>query len=317
MTRCPACGRRVAGACPVHGKVELPEPDSSQISGPTSPTFAGYRILRLVAHGRVRLRLRGRARGRRRDGGHQAAASGSTGRAALPLARGGGARRGGGASRAGAARPRGAGGRDALPGDGVPDDPDARRAAARARRADAAGPGVRAGAPGPRRAGGGARQGLRPPRSQAGEHLRRRGPAARHAGRLRAGGRPGDARAARATPPSPGPAWARPSTCRRSSARGAPTSTPAPTSTRWASSCSRSARATLPSGDRAPWCARATSAAGPRGSRRWSRGGSSRARSTRWSPAASPRIGAIATPPSPSSARRSPPSSTRRPRRAR
>jgi tetratricopeptide (TPR) repeat protein len=53
MTRCPSCGRRVTTVCPVHGKFELPgvEPDSSQISGPTSPTFEGYRILRLVARG--------------------------------------------------------------------------------------------------------------------------------------------------------------------------------------------------------------------------------------------------------------------------
>ena len=51
MTRCPACGRRVIGVCPIHGRVELPDPDSSQISGPTSPSFAGYRILRLVAMG--------------------------------------------------------------------------------------------------------------------------------------------------------------------------------------------------------------------------------------------------------------------------
>ncbi len=49
--RCPVCGRRVPSLCPVHGKVEVPEPDSSQVSGSTNPTFAGYRVERVVARG--------------------------------------------------------------------------------------------------------------------------------------------------------------------------------------------------------------------------------------------------------------------------
>jgi serine/threonine protein kinase/tetratricopeptide (TPR) repeat protein len=51
MTRCPVCGRRIVGVCPVDGQVAGAEPDSSQVWGPVSPSFAGYRILRLVARG--------------------------------------------------------------------------------------------------------------------------------------------------------------------------------------------------------------------------------------------------------------------------
>jgi eukaryotic-like serine/threonine-protein kinase len=51
VTRCPACGRRVPSFCPTHGKVEVPDPDSSQVSGSTSPSFPGYRVRRVVARG--------------------------------------------------------------------------------------------------------------------------------------------------------------------------------------------------------------------------------------------------------------------------
>jgi serine/threonine protein kinase/tetratricopeptide (TPR) repeat protein len=51
ITRCPSCGRRVRDACPEHGRVENPDPDSAQISGPTIPQFAGYVIKRIVGSG--------------------------------------------------------------------------------------------------------------------------------------------------------------------------------------------------------------------------------------------------------------------------
>src|SRR5262249_6993712 len=51
VIRCPHCGRRVPSVCPVHGTLEVPEPDSSQVSGRSNPRFEGYRVRRVVARG--------------------------------------------------------------------------------------------------------------------------------------------------------------------------------------------------------------------------------------------------------------------------
>ena len=157
-------------------------------------------LLRGVPHppagrdGRVRIGLRGRARRGRPPGGDQAPQTGSAGRWPLPLARGGGAGGGRHSARARAAGPRRAGRRDSLPGDGVSHHADPGGAAAGARPADAARRRVCPGGGGARRARGRPPRGLRPPRPQAREHLRRRGQPARHPGGLRAGRAPGDVR---------------------------------------------------------------------------------------------------------------------------
>ncbi|WP_437673648.1 protein kinase domain-containing protein [Sorangium sp. So ce131] len=67
VLRCPGCGRRITGYCPLHGNLSFPGggPDTSKVTGVAAPRIGGYRVRRLVARGGFGIVFEA---GRERDG---------------------------------------------------------------------------------------------------------------------------------------------------------------------------------------------------------------------------------------------------------